>query len=250
MLTIPPLIGHRGAARHAPENTLASIREAARQGARWVEVDVKLTADRIPILMHDDRLDRTTSGKGPVAARTLEEIRRLDAGRWFHPGFTGERVPTLAETIALVLALDLGINLEIKPCPGRAEETAGVALTTARSLWPDGRPPPLVSSFDAACLDMARTVCPDWPLGYLIDRRPAQWRREVERLNAATIHVNARREDAASIRAYGETGRPVLAYTVNTAAAAKEVFGWGIAGVFTDTPQSLAAAIPRTFPAP
>ncbi|MFM2045337.1 MAG: hypothetical protein RLY86_3913 [Pseudomonadota bacterium] len=242
-LRLPPIIGHRGAARHAPENTLAGIRMAASQGATWVEVDVKLTADRIPILMHDDTLDRTTDGRGPVAALTLEQVRRLDAGRWFGPAFAGERVPTLAEVLALVRDLGMGINLEIKPCPGRAEETAGVALTTARSLWPDGVPPPLVSSFDYDSLAMARLVAPDWPIGYLIDRRRPDWATQAAAVGAATIHVNARREDADSIAVYRATGRPVLAYTVNSLAAAREVLSWGVTGVFTDTPATLAPLV-------
>lgn len=239
-LTLPRIIGHRGAAKHAPENTLAGIRMAASQGATWVEVDVKLTSDRIPILMHDDTLDRTTNRRGPVAALSLAEIRRVDAGRWFGPAFIGETVPTLVEALELVWALGMGINLEIKPCPGRAEETAGVALTLAGSLWPEGTPPPLVSSFDFAALEMARLVAPDWPLGYLIDRRRADWAEQADRVKAATIHVNARREDEKSVAAYLATGRPVLAYTVNSLAAAREVLSWGVTGVFTDTPQTLA----------
>lgn len=239
MLDLPSVIGHRGAARHAPENTLISIRTAALQGARWVEVDVKLTADGVPILLHDDMLDRTTSGHGPAAALTFEEMRRLDAGGWFHPTFHGERVAALSELLALAVELDLGLNLEIKPCPGRAEETAGVAISLALSLWPQDRPPPLVSSFDFAALRMVRQVAPHWPIGYLIDRRRPDWRQQADAVGAATIHVNARRESARTIAEYRETGRQVLAYTVNSVPAAREVLGWGVSGVFTDTPETL-----------
>lgn len=243
MLQLPKVIGHRGAARHAPENTLSGIRMAAAQGATWVEVDVKLTADNVPVLMHDDLVDRTTDGKGAVRDMTLDEIRRLDAGRWFSPVFQRERVPTLTEVIALVTALNLGINLEIKPCPGREEETAGVALTLAYALWPEDRPPPLISSFAAPSLDMAKMIVPAWPRGYLIDHRPADWRQRAAALGAASINVNARRENAASIAAYRDAGYPVLAYTVNSAAAAREVLDWGVAGVFTDTPQTVLAGL-------
>ncbi len=83
---IPRIIGHRGAAKAAPENTLEGLREAKRQGAAWVEVDAKLTADNAVILLHDDLLDRTTSGKGAAAQVTLEQIRALDAGLgWRRP---------------------------------------------------------------------------------------------------------------------------------------------------------------------
>src|SRR4030095_13565486 len=98
-LTIPRIIGHRGAAKAAPENTLESLREAKRQGATWVEVDAKLTADNQIILLHDDLVNRTTSGEGPAAQKTLAEIRALDAGSWFAPAFEGAKVPTLEETV-------------------------------------------------------------------------------------------------------------------------------------------------------
>lgn len=242
-LKLPRIIGHRGAAKHAPENTLAGIRAAAAQGVLWVEVDVKLTKDGVPILMHDETLDRTTSGKGRVEDFTYDQILRLDAGRWFGPAFLGERVPTLVDALDLVAGLDMGINLEIKPCPGRGEETAGIALTTAISAWPEGRQPPLVSSFDEAALETAMRIVPDWPRGVLIDQPRADWRDLVERLDASTINVNARREDAERVAAYRASGRPVLAYTVNTAAAATEVFGWGVRSIFTDSPPAVGPAL-------
>lgn len=251
MLQIPRLIGHRGAARHAPENTLASIRTAAAQGAKWVEFDVKLSADRVPILMHDDRVDRTTNGRGGVADMSFAELRGLDAGGWFDTKFRGEKIPTLVEALELIAALGLGFNLEIKPCPGRSEETAGVALTMAANGWPEDRPPPLISSFDRQAMETARRVMPHWPLGFLMDEPPPDWRQQVERLECATINVNARRRGTqAAMAAYLATGRPVLAYTVNRPADAKEVFSWGVSAVFTDTPEGLAGVVSSPGAAP
>ena len=125
-----PVIGHRGAAAAAPENTLASLRKAKELGASWVEFDVKLTRDGVPILMHDERLERTTNGRGEVAQATLAELQELDAGGWFGPAFRGERVPTFEAALGLCAELGLGINVEIKPCPGREAETARVAVET------------------------------------------------------------------------------------------------------------------------
>lgn len=238
-LSIPRLIGHRGAARHAPENTLSGMRTAALQGALWVELDVKLTADGVPVLLHDDDLDRTTNGHGPAAQVDFVEMRKLDAGSWFSADFRGEKVPTLAEAIQAASLLDLGLNLEIKPCPGRDEQTAGIALSLALGLWPADRPPPLISSFSVEALEMAKTVAPHWPRGYLMDEVPADWADIADRLDVATININAARETAESIAAFRATGRPVLAYTVNDAAEARRLFSWGITGLFTDTPKGL-----------
>src|SRR5579862_3004583 len=100
---LPPVIGHRGAAARAPENTLAGLRRAHALGCRWVEFDVRLTADGVPVLCHDSRLDRTTDGTGVIAEETLAAVRRCDAGLRFSPEFAGEPVPTLAEALSLAV---------------------------------------------------------------------------------------------------------------------------------------------------
>ena len=136
MTRIPRIVGHRGAAKAAPENTLESLREAKRQGAACVEVDAKLTADNAIILMHDDILDRTTSGQGLVAQATLEQIRALDAGSWLAPNWAGVRVPTLEEAVQELTRLGLNCNVEIKPCPGRELVTAELVMRALQRLWP------------------------------------------------------------------------------------------------------------------
>src|SRR4029077_10571609 len=144
---LPAVVGHRGAAAAAPENTLESLRLAARQGAAMVEFDVKLTADGALILMHDDELDRTTTGHGAVAATALADIRALDAGGWFADAWRGARVPTLEAAIGLLEGCGLNANIEIKPCPGRGVETAEGVVACLRRHWPKARPQPLLSSF-------------------------------------------------------------------------------------------------------
>ena len=122
----PPIIAHRGAGMNAPENTLAAVREAHAQGATWIEVDVKITYDGVPVLMHDETLDRTTNGAGLVAETTWDTIQGLDAGINFDPRFKGEQVPLLSEIIKSVLSYDMSVVVEIKPCPGRAKATTMV----------------------------------------------------------------------------------------------------------------------------
>ncbi|PWC54196.1 glycerophosphoryl diester phosphodiesterase [Azospirillum sp. TSO22-1] len=242
--TLPRLIGHRGAKESAPENTLASIREAARQGAVWVEIDVALTRDGVPVVIHDDTLERTTSGRGALAAIDWAELRALDAGSWFGAPFAGEPVPHFEALLDLVLDLDLGLNAEIKPTPGRSLETAETAINTLKRRWPADRPL-LVSSFQVDCLELARTLAPEIPRGYLMDRPPADWAAIADRIGAATLNVNQKRQTAVTVAAYRASGRPVLAYTVNDAVRAKALFDWGVAAVFTDAPGRLAEQLGR-----
>ena len=112
------VVGHRGAAAHAPENTIASLARGQNDGADEVEFDVQRTADGVPVLLHDDTLDRTTSGSGPLRARTWRELGALDAGSWFAPRFAGERIPSLADVCAWAKTARVDLSVELKqPAP-------------------------------------------------------------------------------------------------------------------------------------
>lgn len=119
----PPLsIGHRGAAGEAPENTLISFELALRQGAEGIEFDVHLSRDSVPVVIHDPRLDRTTSGSGRVREHGVAALRRLDAGSWFNKRYpsrarsryTGRKIPLLAEVLEWVRERNCRAFLEIK----------------------------------------------------------------------------------------------------------------------------------------
>ena len=232
-LHLPPVIGHRGAAGAAPENTLASLRKARELGATWVEFDVKLTKDDHAILFHDDRLERTTDGRGAVAATTLAEIRRLDAGGWFGAAFRGEPVPTFEQALALCVELGLGINVEIKPCAGREAETASVTMTTLLDAWPRDRPA-LVSSFAPVCLDVARELAPAVPRGYLAGTVPRRWRELMSEYACAALHLNHRRLAPWQRATILAAGIPVVLYTVNDGWRARRHLEAGVATVITD----------------
>jgi glycerophosphoryl diester phosphodiesterase len=228
------VIGHRGAAGAAPENTLASIRKARELGATWVEFDVKLTRDGHAILFHDDRLERTSDGQGAVAATTLAQIRRLDAGSWFGAAFRGEPVPTFEQALVVCAELGLGINVEIKPCANREVETAQATMSTLREVWPRDMPAPLVSSFAPACLRVARDMAPEVPRGYLAGTLPRRWRELMAEYDCATMHLNHRRIPAWQRTAILAADVAVVLYTVNDGLRARQQLGAGVAAVITD----------------
>lgn len=235
-LNLPPIIGHRGSAGLAPENTLAGIRRAHQEGAAFVEFDVKLTADGVPILMHDDRLGRTTSGRGRVALQPLEKIRQLDAGSWFGGDFEGEPVPTLQDALYLCGELGLGINVELKPCRGRAGETAKRALEVLTETWPDDGtlPKPLISSFDQRALAVAQELMPDMPRGCLVTRVPRAWQARMERFACHTLNVSNSWVRPRHIEAARRAGVPVLVYTVNDPKRASALLQAGVTSIITD----------------
>jgi glycerophosphoryl diester phosphodiesterase len=130
------VVGHRGAAARAPENTVASLARAARDGVDEVEMDVRRTADGVPVLMHDDMLERTTSGGGRLDRCSWAEVRRLDAGTHFGPEFSGERVPSLADVCAWAKTARVGLSVELKqpaPAEGRPPDE-GLAATVVEML--------------------------------------------------------------------------------------------------------------------
>jgi glycerophosphoryl diester phosphodiesterase len=242
-LPFPFVIGHRGSPRAAPENTLASFRQAARDGATWVEFDVSLTSDGRAVIFHDDDLDRTSDGAGPLAAMPFDAVRDLDAGSWFGPAFAGEPVPTLEEALDLFSDLGLSFNMEIKPDRGREVETAEVALTIARECWPGSAPAPLVSSFSRASVAVAKELQPDWPRDLLFDRLADDWKEVGAQLDVISFGANHKHLTAAQISAMHEAGYGVMAYTVNDVERAKTLKTWGVDGIFTDIPAEMLKAL-------
>src|SRR5262245_10087324 len=179
MLQLPKVIGHRGAAAYSPENTLESFREARRRGATWVETDIKLTADGVPIVMHDESLKRTTGVDRLVAQTARAE---LPAG-----------VPTFEEAIACFGEGGLGCNVEIKPCPGRETETGRVVVETLRRCWPARLPAPLLSSFKDESLAAARATAPEFARSLLLDKFVEDWQARVAAVGAIGVNTDGER---------------------------------------------------------
>ncbi|MBI4183904.1 MAG: glycerophosphodiester phosphodiesterase [Proteobacteria bacterium] len=235
-LGLPRVIGHRGAAGHAPENTLAGLVACARLGARWAEVDVRLTACGRPVLLHDETLERTTGGRGPVAERPYAEIAALDAGAWFSPAFTGERIPTLTEALACCRRLGLGLNVEVKPCPGREAEAAAVL---ARSLSVQPGVAVLASSFAAEVLAALAEAAPGLARGLVIERAPRPEEAEALAPGVVSLHVAERTLTPAGARALKGAGFGLLAYTVNGRRRGRALLFRGVDAVISDYPDRL-----------
>jgi glycerophosphoryl diester phosphodiesterase len=245
---IGPVIGHRGAAARAPENTLAGLRRAKALGCDWVEFDVRLTGDGALVLCHDSALDRTTSGSGLVSATSLAAIRECDAGSWFDPNFAGEKVPTLDEGLLLAAELDLGANVELKSDRGREYATAAAVATTVQRLRGRG-PAVLVSSFLPSALATLRALAPQIPRGVLFRFIPRGWAQMALRLGCTMIGADHRRLRPRRIAAIRAAGYPLAAYTVNDPARANLLFDWGVTSVFSDAPDIIRPNISRSVSA-
>jgi glycerophosphoryl diester phosphodiesterase len=246
-LELPPVIGHRGAAARAPENTLAGLRRAKQLGCSWVEFDVRLTGDGVPVLCHDAKLDRTTDGNGLVSAQCFGPIRDCDAGEWFAPDFAGERVPTLDEALTCATELDLAVNIEIKSERSRDYATAAAVATTLCRLG-EWVPMVLVSSFQQPAVAAIRALAPQVPRGVLFHLVPRNWRQTAHRLGCAVIGADHRRLWPGRVAAIRDAGYPLMAFTVNDPARARLLYSWGVTSVFSDVPDIILRAGERPRP--
>lgn len=224
----PFIWAHRGASGAAPENTLAAFKLAEQSGADGIELDVHLSRDGVPVVMHDETVNRTTDGRGAVADFTLRELRRLDAGRWFSPDFCGEPVPTLADV--LTWAEDrIRINVEIKTA------SAGRAVLEVLSEFPQARV--LVSSFYHGLLLLIRQWSPELPIGFLVDSR--FWRVALNRAiecGAESFHPPAQHVNRILLRKCHDEGLVVYPWTVDDRSRQNNFLRMGADGLFTNFP--------------
>ena len=223
----PRILAHRGGGSLAPENTLGAIRLGAKLGFKGVEFDVMLAGDGTPVLIHDETLERTTNGRGAVAATPYAALAKLNAGN-------GEPVPSFENAARLCRELGLWVNVEIKPARGHEVATGEAVARMTADLWRGAEVRPLLSSFSFEALARARDVAPALARGFLIGKVPADWETRLRDLQCTALHTNYKhlvQGTAAQVRA---AGYAVLVYTVNEPADAARLLGWGVDCVVTD----------------
>jgi glycerophosphoryl diester phosphodiesterase len=196
-----------------------------------IELDAQLTSDGAVVVLHDDTLERTTDGLGPLVVRTLAEVRRLDAGRWFDPAFAGERVPTLADVLA---AVPITFNVELKGI--RADDLEARALAVVEEAGALERV--VFSSFEPKRLIGLRALTQRAALAVLWSGpKVGDALRLAERVGARALHVRNDRRGIAAIAAGLGAGLEVRVWTVNSPADLASLVDAGASGIFTDFPE-------------
>lgn len=244
-MTIPSDIGprrdevqaHRGASAVAPENTIAAFRAAAEQGARWVELDVALLGDDTLVVIHDDSVERTTSGKGSLGALTQADIAKLDAGTWFDARYAGEHLPTLAEVIKALGEFGLSANVEIKQ---HKHHKSLDQLVRAVQADINRRAPStqiMISSFDPDALRAMHALEPELEMAMLWGRPPEDWAEKLRAIPATTIHMHYKALSIGMLEETSKNGIKVRAWTCNNPVELVSFWGAGLTGVITDNPK-------------
>ncbi|MDH3999021.1 MAG: glycerophosphodiester phosphodiesterase family protein [Desulfuromonadales bacterium] len=235
----PFVWAHRGASHVAPENTLAAFSLALADGADGLELDVHLSRDGVPVVIHDQTVDRTTNGVGPVSALTLGELQALDAGAWFSAAYTGESIPTLKQVLALFAGC-VQLNLEVKSVD------AALATIDLLNSYPDADV--VLSSFNLRLLRRLRTVTPQLAMAVLYEQgnryRALHCAKEI-----AAVSFNPRVDllSRPMLKSCCAFGLPVHTWTLDDPVQIRSLVRAGVSGVFTNNPACISAASALEF---
>jgi glycerophosphoryl diester phosphodiesterase len=233
----PRVVAHRGYAAAFPENTLLAFRSALTAGADALECDVHLSADGVPVVIHDADLDRTTDGAGLVAHRSWRTLAGLDAGGWFGAAFAGEPLPRLADVLELTgRARPVPwLYVEIKPAEAECPGVTTAAIASIRAAGRTDRCALGSSQLDV--LATAAAAAPELTRHHIVSGPRAVWPEPPVPVQA--IDADVRYLDRATCDAVRATGRELNAWTVNEPADVRRLARWGLAGLITDDPATV-----------
>lgn len=238
----PLVIAHRGASHVAPENTLAAFRQAAADGADYIEFDVACTADGELVVLHDDTVNRTTDGRGPVRELTLKQVKELDAGRWKGEQFAGERIPTLDETLAVAAEHGLGVYIEWKPQLTTVRHAVDETLAAVRRHGLEQRT--IVQSFAPELVAVGAAVDAGWRAELLTFRPRPDALAQLRTVGATgynPFHMFVTRPFVARLH---QAGVRVTAWTVNRGWAMRRLARY-CDGIISDRPALLRSIVDK-----
>ncbi len=231
------IFAHRGASGTFPENTLASFKEAARLPIYGVELDVQRTKDGVLVINHDEKIDRTSNGKGYIRDMTFEEIRSYDFGSWKGEQFAGEKIPTLDEVLELFRVTHHMINIELKTdvfeYPGLEDDV----IATVKSH--DMMERVLFSSFDHEIVERIIKKAPNNEVGALFMKILINLDEYGKMIGTNALHVSLVAAKRQAVKKAVEAGNRLRVYTVNTTEDYDQMEELGISAVFTDYPEKL-----------
>ncbi|TCN73992.1 glycerophosphoryl diester phosphodiesterase [Vibrio crassostreae] len=233
------IVGHRGVAGTHPENTKASIEQAAKLGLKWIEVDIQPTQDDQLVVCHDHTLERCSDGKGRVDEHTLAELRQLDFGSWKSEQFAGEKILTLEELLALVEQYDLSVNLEIK-VDSRHQAPHVVDLLHSeliRSNLDTDRV--LLSSFSHQLVAEMAHHLPRYRVGVITEQLTQDDLLLINEVKAFSCHMNYEHVIQSDLDTLSEANIQTWCYTVND--PSRFEFLSNVDAVFTDFPNKFSS---------
>lgn len=231
------IFAHRGASGTHPENTMAAFKKAVSLPIEGVELDVHLSKDGVPVVIHDEAVDRTTDGAGFVKDLTFDELKELDAGSWFSEEFRGERIPSLREVLELFAGTGHRLNIELKsdifPYPGMREKVIGLVkeFGLGRRV--------ILSSFDHETIRAAKQEAPDLETGVLFMEILSDAPAYAASIGADALHSAIPFAVRGPGQRAADSGSVLRVFTVNSREHAGWVAASGARAIFTDYPEKM-----------
>lgn len=230
----PIIYGHRGASQYAPENTFAAYKKAIEMGADGIEIDIHKSKDGHLIVCHDERVDRTTNGKGYIKDLTLEEINSLDGGSWFSEEFRGEKIPLLEEVLEFVKKENILLNIELKNGPifydGIEEDL--IELVKAFNLVEHT----IISSFNHYSLNHIKNIDKQFKIGILYIAGMIEPWEYARKVGASYIHPLYLTINEEVVLKSQKNGIKVNTFTVNIEEEIELMQSFKVDGIITDCP--------------
>lgn len=234
------IYGHRGLPSKAPENTLASYKQAASiPGLKWIELDVAITKDEQLVMIHDDFLDRTTDMTGEVTQLKYMDMKNASAGSWFGTEFEAEGLPTFDEVIEIANETQMNLNIELKGVTG----PNGVALSESmvqqvadKLKKLDKNLKVLISSFNVYLVKLAETYMPSYQRAVIFKAAAFQgdWRTILDFCGSKIVNIEDAKLSQARVKMIKHAGYTLNVWTVNKPSRANQLANWGVDGIFTD----------------
>jgi glycerophosphoryl diester phosphodiesterase len=242
------VIAHRGASHFAPENTMAAFSMAYQMQSDMIELDVLLSKDGVPVVIHDLNLKRTTNGTGKVSEHSLKELKFLDAGLWFSDKFRSEKIPELDEVLSWASG-KISLNIEIKTEAVTDTVQNGIVEKTVNLVRKHQMEKHVIfSSFDYRALVHLQNLAPELPKGVLYDRKQAKGMEPVELVqhyHADAFHSNWRSLNNRRHSGLLEEKIPVFVYTVNSKERMEKLIKNSVSGIFSNRPDLLKSIADR-----
>lgn len=237
----PHIYAHRGASYKAPENTMAAFQLALEEGADGIELDVHVSADGVPVVIHDARLERTTNGRGWITEWTAKELKTLDAGSWFDPMYKKERIPLLEDVLAWIKQTSLRLNIELKDAPMMAPDIQERVVELVRAYDLSERV--VISSFHHARLVYLQAIAPEIERAVLYVARLYEPWIYAAHVGVHGLHPFHEAVDARCVREVRERGLAIRPYTVDDPERIRELASFGVTAVITNRPEQAIRAL-------
>ncbi|MFA9558761.1 glycerophosphodiester phosphodiesterase family protein [Evansella sp. AB-rgal1] len=235
------IIAHRGNKKYTPENTMTAFYSACTYPIDGIEFDLQSTKDNIPVVIHDEKIDRTTNGRGFVHSFTLRELKQFDAGSWFHERFRGEKIPTFEEVLQWSKDTGLTLHVELKKQKLKTKSFIDTCLNLINDY--DMSNSVVISTFEHSYIEYVKEKKPTIRTALLTKTPPFRATLYAKKRRANAIHIRHSYQSTYYYKRWAKAGLPVRVYNVHRLKDALKCFRLQVEAIITDDPKYMTEVL-------